>query len=591
MGVRRYLRNHRIIDATRDVSLGESAGRMALLAGIGVVLGIVGGFAAWLIVRLVGLLSNLALLHQVAFDLPDLQHYQPGPSLLLVAVAGGLIVALLARWAPTIRGHGIPESIEAIIFEESRIPPRVVVAKPISAAIAMGTGGPFGAEGPIIVTGGSAGSLIGQVLRLSAAERRIVLATGAAAGMAGVFATPIASIVIAFELLLFERSLRALLPLLLATGVATEIHYQIIGSKPLFEAVGLHTVAGSQIPLYVVLGVASGLMAVVLNRGLFGVEALFRRSRIPEFFHPIVGAVGYAVVGFIVPGSLSVGYWAIDGAVNGKFVAGFAAVLLVGKLISWWIALASNTSGGTLAPIFIVSSMMGLLIGIGFDQVFPGIGIQPAAFAVVAMGATFGVAARALLTGAVFAVEATGSFELIVPMVIATGIAELVGHRLLDERLMTDKLLRRGVRVEFDTQVDPLRTATAGASATPLPPGPLDPHLPKVDAMAFLDEAAGVLLEESVDTVVVCEDGEPVGVLGADVIANALRRRRDERQIQMPSLLRRGGSAPARDSGPTEDLADAAIGVESEPPAHDAGEVNGRIGTNYLPDAQSEDVP
>ncbi|HET8931371.1 MAG TPA: chloride channel protein [Acidimicrobiales bacterium] len=546
MTVRRTIGRVLDIDRQRDVSLGETPGRMALLAGIGVVLGVIGGVAAFAIVNLVGLISNLALLHKVAFDLPDLQHYHPGPDLLLVAIGGAFVVALLARWAPTIKGHGIPESLEAIVFDHSRIPPKVVLAKPLSAAIAMGTGGPFGAEGPIIVTGGSAGSLIGQILRLSSAERRIALATGAAAGMAGVFATPIAAIIIAFELLLFERSLRALVPLLLATGIATQIHFELIGPDPLFQAFGLHTVSGWQLPLFVVLGIACGLMALVLNKGLFGFEALFRRSRIPEFFHPVVGAVGFGLIGLMVPGSLSVGYWAIQSAVNDRFLLGAAAILMVAKLFSWWIALASNTSGGTLAPIFIIGSTMGLMIGIGFGHAFPGLGIQPAAFAVVAMGATFGASARALLTGAVFALEATDSFELLVPMIITTAVAELVTHQFLDQRLMTDKLLRRGYRVAFDTEVDPFRMIVAGRAVEPLPDDPLDPDLPRIDSTAYVGDAVALLLDGSAEEIVVYARGEPIGVLGPGVIDGALARRLAERDPQEPTLFRGRGRGRRR---------------------------------------------
>jgi H+/Cl- antiporter ClcA len=542
---------------------------MALLAGIGAALGVIGGVAAWAIVNLVGLISNLALLHRVAFDLPDLQHYHPGPDLLLDAVGGACVVSLLARWAPTIKGHGIPESLEAIVFDHSRIPPKVVLAKPISAAIAMGTGGPFGAEGPIIVTGGSAGSLIGQILRLSSAERRIALATGAAAGMAGVFATPIAAIVIAFELLLFERSRRALVPLLLATGIATQIHFELIGPDPLFQAFGVHAAGGWELPMFVVLGIACGLMALVLNKGLFGFEALFRRTPVPEFFHPIVGAVGFGLIGLVVPGSLSVGYWAFQSAVNDRFLLGAAAILMVAKLFSWWIALASNTSGGTLAPIFIIGSTMGLMIGIGFAHLFPGLGIQPAAFAIVAMGATFGASARALLTGAVFALEATGSFELLVPMIIATAVAEIVTHQFLDQRLMTDKLLRRGYRVEFDTEVDPFRMIVAGRAVDPLPEVALDPDLPRIESTAYLGDAVASLLDGSADEIVVYAQGEPIGVLGPGVIDGALARRLAERDLQEPTLFRRRRRRRRRGRGRTSPTATAG-------PEGDAGDAGGR---------------
>ncbi len=511
---------------------------MALLAGLGVVLGFVGGLAAFVVVRLVGLISNLALLHRVGFHLPDLRHYHPGPSLIAVAVAGGLVVAALARWTPVIKGHGIPESLEAIILRESRIRPRVVVAKPLSAAVAMGTGGPFGAEGPIIVTGGCTGSLLGQLVPVSAAERRILLATGAAAGMSGVFATPVAAVLLAFELLLFERSLRSLLPLLLACGIATEIHDVLLGGHPLFAAPGVHGVSGEQLPLFLVVGLAAGALAVVLNKGLFLFEDLFRRSPIPPAWHPVAGSLAFALIGLAVPGSLSVGYWAITDAVNGRFLIGAAAVLFAGKLASWWIALASNTSGGTLAPMFLIGATMGEALGIGFAHLFPALHIQPAAFALVAMGATFGTASRALLTGGVFALEVTGAFHLVVPMFIALGVAELVVEHFLDDRIMTDKLVRRGFRVDFDAQVDPFRTAVAAQAMDPLPAGPLDADLPVIPGDAYLRDALAVFLRQPVEQLVVVDGGDPVGLLSRGTLDEALARRLAENELQPATLLR-----------------------------------------------------
>ncbi len=509
---------------------------MALLAGFGVLLGLVGGGAAFVVVRLVGLISNLALLHRVGFDLPNLDHYHPGASLVAVAVAGGLAVVALARWSPVIRGHGIPESLEAIVLRESRIRPRVLVAKPLSAAIAMGTGGPFGAEGPIIVTGGCVGSLLGQVVTVSPAERRILLATGAAAGMAGVFATPVAAVILAFELLTFERSLRSLLPLVLACSIATELHYLLIGGRPLFAAEGIHAVGGEQLPLFVLLGAAAGLLAVVIDKGLSGFEKLFEHSPIPPAWHPVVGAVAFALIGLAVPGSLSVGYWAITDAVNGRFLLGAAAVLFAAKLGSWWISLASNTSGGTLAPIFLVGATMGEVVGIGFERLFPSLHVQPAAFALVAMGVTFGTAARALLTGAVFALEVTGAYDLVVPMLLALGVAELVAEAFLDERVMTDRLARRGLRVELDSQVDPLRRAVAGQAMDPLPRGTLAPGLPTIRWDAFLRDALDVAIRDPATHLVVVDQGRPVGVLPRATLERALDRQLADDTLQPPTL-------------------------------------------------------
>ena len=554
---------------------------MALLALLGAVLGGVGGVAAYLVVHLVGLISNLALLHRVAFDLPDLQGYHPSWVLVPTAVAGAAVVVGLAKWSPIIRGHGIPESLEATLLRESRVTPRAALAKPVSAAVAMGTGGPFGAEGPIIVTGASIGSLIGQLLPVSTAERRILLATGAAAGMAGVFATPVAAVILAFELLLFERSLRALLPLCLATAIAAALHEVLISPHPLFPLDYTPHAPAAQLPLFAVLGLAAGLLAVVLNRGLFAAEEVFRRLPIPEWSHPVIGAVGYALIGLGAPGSLSVGYWALTDAVNGRFLLAGAATLFVAKACSWWIGLGSNTSGGTLAPMFLVGACMGEMIGIGFAHAFPGAHVQPGAFALVGMGVTFGVGARALLTGVVFAAEVTGGFGLLLPLLLTMAIAEIVVERGLDERVMTDKLFRRGFRVDFDMQTDPLRMRTVAAVMDPTPEDQVAPEGrggrgdvddavlrptgtsarssqsadaaptapsrqdPTVDRWAFLAEALPFLLRSNCARVAVTDNAEVVGYVTRVQVDAELRRRAAEEDVQQPTLRLRRPKLPA----------------------------------------------
>ena len=519
-----------------EVSLGTTRRRLAVLGGIGLVLGGVGGVAADVVVHLVGLISNLALLHRFGWQLPDLRHYHPTPVLLAVAAGGALVVVGLARWSPIIKGHGIPESLEAILFRDSRVMPRAAVAKPISAALAMGTGGPFGAEGPIIVTGAAVGSLVGQLIPVSPAERRILLATGAAAGMAGVFATPVAAVVLAFELLLFERSLRSLVPLVLATSVAAALHDVLIAPRPLFAVVHPLIFHVGQLPLFAILGLAAGALAVVLNRGLFAVEAGFRRLPIPEWAHPVVGALGFGAIGLAVPGSLSVGYWAITDAVNSRFLLGAAAVLFVGKMVSWWIGLGSNTSGGTLAPMFLVGATMGEMVGIAFAHAFPAAHIQPGAFALVGMGATFGVGARALLTGVVFAAEVTGGYGMLVPLLLATGVAELVAELGLDDRVMTDKLRRRGLRVDFDAQTDPLRMRVAALVMRPAGEGLATANLATVDRWAFVSEALSLLLEPDMPAVAVTDHARIIGTITRAEIEAELRRRSADEHVQPPTL-------------------------------------------------------
>ncbi|HEY3096232.1 MAG TPA: chloride channel protein [Acidimicrobiia bacterium] len=385
--------------------------RTLLLAALATGLGLAGGAAAWLLVRLIALLTNAALFHQYGWTLPSFRDFHPGPELLLVAGAGGLVVALMARWSPIIRGHGLPEAMDAVLTHQSRISPRAAITKPTSAAIAIGTGGPFGAEGPIIVTGSALGSLVGQVIRVSPSERKILLACGAAAGMSAVFGAPLASVVLAVELLLFEFSARALVPLAVSASIAAGVHAALFGTGPLFT-VPHHDFAGlSTLGVFALLGLACGLFAVVLAKGLFIVESGYRRLPIAQFWHPVLGALGFAAIGLAVPRALGVGYDAIDDVLAAKFTVGALALLLLAKVIAWWIALSSGTSGGTLAPVLLIGGSFGGLIGAGLNAAFPSLHLSPGAVALVAMAATFGAATRATFTSIVFAFELTRDYQ------------------------------------------------------------------------------------------------------------------------------------------------------------------------------------
>jgi chloride channel protein, CIC family len=444
----------------------SAAVRASFLSLLAALLGLAGGGAAWLLLHLIGVISNLALLHQWGWTLPSLRHFHPDASLVVVAMAGGLVVSLLAKWSPVIRGHGIPEAMEAILEKQSRISPRAAIAKPVSAAVAIGTGGPFGAEGPIIVTGGALGSLVGQFVRVSPSERKILLASGAAAGMAATFGTPLAAVVLAIELLLFEFSTRALVPLVVSSSLAAGVHAAIFGTGPLFS-VPHHSYSGIELlPVFLVLGIACGLLAVVVCKGLYAIEGGFRRLPIGAFWHPILGALGFALIGLAVPRALGVGYDAINDVLADRIALGALALLLVAKLVAWWIALGSGTSGGTLAPILLVSGAFGGLFGAAANEIAPGLHLSPGAVALVAMAATFGAATRATFTGIVFAFELTRDYNAILPLMLATVVADLVSAALLDHGLMTEKLARRGVEVPAGYQPDVLGSTRVGEAMT-----------------------------------------------------------------------------------------------------------------------------
>lgn len=447
----------------------KSAGpknRLPLLTSIAVVLGFAGGGAAWVLTRLIHLITNLTVFHVWSKDNLLYNGFHPNWTLYLASVGGGLIIALMAKWAPLIRGHGIPEAMEAVLTKQSRITPRTAIAKPISAAIAIGTGAPFGAEGPIIVTGGSIGSLLGQVLPVTPSERKILLAAGAAAGMSATFGAPLASVVLAIELLLFEYSVRAFVPLVVATSIAGGMHTALLGDGPLF-AVPPHDFAGLRmLPAFVLLGIACGVLAIIVNRGLFLVESLYRRLPVSQFWHPAIGAVGFATVGLFVPRALGVGYDAIGDVLDARLAVGTVATLAVGKLLAWWLALGSGTSGGTLAPILLVSASFGTVAGSAINAILPGPDVGLGAYAIVAMAATFGAASQATFTSIVFVFELTRDYNVILPLMLASVIADVMYAAVNADGLMTEKLTRRGLRVRREYGIDPFETTSVASIMT-----------------------------------------------------------------------------------------------------------------------------
>jgi CIC family chloride channel protein len=436
-----------------------------LLSVLGVLIGIAGGGAAYVLIHGIALLTNLAFFHRVGWKLPSFTHLAASPEVVLVAVAGGLIVGLIAKWDPIIRGHGIPEAMEAVLTRQSRIAPRTAIAKPVSAAMAIGTGGPFGAEGPIIVTGGAIGSLLGQLVPVSPNERKVLLASGAAAGMAATFGTPLAAVVLVIELLLFEFSTRALVPLVVAASVAGGMHSALFGTGPLF-VVPHHDFAGlSQLPYYVPLGLACGVLAVIINKGLFIIEAGYRRLPISHFWWPAIGAVGFASIGLVMPRVLGVGYDQIGDVLTNRLALGTLALLAVAKLAAWWLALGSGTSGGTLAPILLIGGAFGAALGHVGTEVL-GAHISPGAFALVAMAATFGAATRAPFASIVFLFELTRDYNSILPLMLATVIATLLASSVMHDSIMTEKLTRRGLRVPSDYHADVLGTTLVSTVMT-----------------------------------------------------------------------------------------------------------------------------
>ena len=362
-----------------------------------------------------------------------------------------------------IKGHGIPEAMEAVLTNRSRIEPKVAILKPISAAIAIGTGGPFGAEGPIIQTGGAIGSLVGQALHTTAAERKVLLACGAAAGMSATFNTPIAGVILAIELLLFEFKSRSFIPLVIASTLATAVHMQLLGPGPMFTVSAMDFGVPHALPFYLVLGPICGLAAVALSKALYWVEDLFEKLPFDEMWWPAVGALGLGIIGFFVPRVFGVGYDTISDILNGQLAWKILLVVMVAKFAALVISLGSGTSGGLLAPTFLWSAALGGIFAMVGNHFFPAAHLSPGAFALVAMGAVFGAASRATFSFIIFAFEITRDYNSVLPLMLVAVIADGIAMLFMpNSSIMTEKLARRGLRVHQDYEADALTQATVG---------------------------------------------------------------------------------------------------------------------------------
>jgi H+/Cl- antiporter ClcA len=496
-------------------------GFISFLAG-GV--GFLAGVAAYLLYKLIGLFTNIVFFHRFAADFVSPQHHTLGLWVVPVALAGGLSVGLMAKYgSEKIKGHGIPEAMEAVLVHRSRIQPRVALLKPISVAIAIGTGGPFGAEGPIIQTGGALGSLVGQMMHTTAAERKVLLACGAAAGMSATFNTPIAGVILAIELLLFEFKSRSFIPLVIASTLATAVHLQLLGGAPMFAVSALDFGIPRALPFYLVLGVVCGLAAVAFSKALYWVEDQFEKLPLDELWWPVIGALGYGVIGYFVPRVLGVGYDTIGDILNAQLALKLLLVVMVAKSAALVISLGSGTSGGLLAPMFMSSAALGGAFAMAADRVFPGANLAPGAFALVAMGAVFGAASRATFTFIIFAFEITRDYNSVLPLmlvcVIADGIAMLIMPK---SSIMTEKLARRGLRIHQDYEADVLQQMTVSET--------MDRDVPALPASMRIAELAERIARRDPDVsrhqgmLIVDAEGKLAGLITRGDVLRALDR-------------------------------------------------------------------
>jgi len=424
--------------------------RVLVIAAIAVIVATAGVFAGIALLGLIRLATNLAYFRDFSLAEPDLTATPLGFAAVFVPVVGAFIVGLIARYgSEKIRGHGIPEAIEAILLGRSRLDAKVAVLKPLSSAIAIGTGGPFGAEGPIIMTGGAIGSLIAQALPVSDSERKTLLVAGAAAGMTTVFGTPIAAIMLAVELLLFEWTPRSFIPVAVAAIVAEVERTALHMPSPIFPFDGTMDITLAGLAGWITVGIAAGLLSSLLTQLVYACEDAFLKLPIHWMWWPMIGGVVIGIGGLIEPHALGVGYDNIARMLDGQMIATAAIWLLVAKAVIWAVALGSGTSGGVLAPLLI----MGGAMGAAMTGILPS--ATPGFWTLIAMAATMGGTMRAPLTATFFAVELTGNTHVLVPLIAACAAAHAVTVLLMKRSILTEKIARRGHHIVREYRIDP----------------------------------------------------------------------------------------------------------------------------------------
>ncbi|MGA8739941.1 MAG: chloride channel protein [Terracidiphilus sp.] len=519
--------------ALRDFTVDR---RTWFLSAVSIVIGAGGAALAVLLLRAIALATNIFFYHRLSLAMVGpAGSNEPHAAVLFIPVIGGILVGLMARYGTDkIRGHGIPEAIEAILLRGARVEPRVAVLKPISAAIAIGSGGPFGAEGPIIMTGGAFGSLVAQWLRLSDAERTTLLVAGAAAGMSATFAAPIAAILIAVELLLFEWRPRSLVPVAVASVTAGALRIWWLGAGPLFPVDLSSDIHLEQSLLIAVpLGILVGFAAAGLSRMMYGLEDAFEhfcgRVHIHWMWWPAIGGIGIGVGGYFFPRGLGVGYDNIAELLRGNAPLALLLGLIIAKSLMWAFSLSSGTSGGVLAPLL----MIGAAIGESAAHLAQLSGQTQALWALMGMGAMLAGALGVPLTAVLFSLELTHALPAILPLVLACTASYLVTSLIMPRSILTEKLGRRGYHLSREYGVDPLELLTAAEVMKELPPGDeilvgKPDHLP--ESYVFSDETCRAVAEEMATTgmtsllVVDRETNRLLGSVGATELLAGRRR-------------------------------------------------------------------
>ncbi len=495
-------------DHLRDFSADR---RPLVLSVMALVVGSAGAAAAWMLLHLINLATNIAYNGRFSVAPGGIAEHALGPWSVLIPVAGCLIIGLMARFgSEKIRGHGIPEAMEAILIGRSQIQPKVAVLKPLSSAISIGTGGPFGAEGPIIMTGGAFGSLFAQFFQLSNAERKTLLVAGAAAGMTATFGTPVAAMLLAVELLLFEWKPRSFVPVAIASVVAAAWRPWLIGAGALFPVASSAPLPPSGLVFAAGLGILAGLASGLLTGMVYASEDAFQRLPVHWMWWPLFGGVAIGLGGLVEPQALGVGYDNIAALLHGAMTTPAALRLVVVKALIWAIALGSGTSGGVLAPLLIMGGALGAVFG----------GVMPVGdaglWALVGMAAMMGGTMRSPLTAIVFAVELTHNLGALLPLAIGCTMAHATTVLLLRRSILTEKVARRGHHVMREYIVDPFETMRV-AEIMAQPADTIAAATTLEDAVAFFTAADAPRRHKSYP--VVDGDGRLVGMVArADIL-------------------------------------------------------------------------
>ena len=495
-----------VADNRRDFAASPRLLQGALIAAV---LGALSTLAASLLLMLIRFFTNLFFFQTLSVSAVTPATNTLGLWVIVVPVIGGLIVGLMARFgSEKIRGHGIPEAIEAILFGKSTMSPKVAVLKPLSSGIAIGSGGPFGAEGPIIMTGGAIGSLIAQYFHVTSAERKTLLVAGAVAGMTAVFGTPIAAVLLAVELLLFELRPRSLLPVAVACAVAGFLRPLVMESGPLFP---VQTGLLGPLGLFscVLAGLAAGAMSWGLSSALYKVEDLFGKLPIHWMWWPAIGGLAVGIGGYFQPRALGVGYDVIGDLLQNHLAIGVIVVLLSCKAVMWVIALGSGTSGGVLAPLLMLGAGLGAIVG----PYMPG--SEPAVWPLIFMAATLGGMMRAPIMSVIFALELTHDVNALVPLLAASSVAYGFTVLFMKRSILTEKIARRGYHIYREYGIDPLeRLSSADVMTTDV--NTVDASLPVADVLAHY---FGATQAHRVFPVV--RNNVPIGMLDRTMLSSA----------------------------------------------------------------------